>query len=524
MSWSTYLPDDRLRWTEGHDSTPIWPSEPDLEIIRQTALSVIIDGGVEEKRKDDLIAVDFLADGARHKIYQVTNPSWTASYLLRVAVPLDARLKMESEMATMEFVRRRTKIPVPKPVAWSSSASNPLGFEWCLLENAPGVELRQVWRKMPWEGKLRVVDQLAGIMSQLWSDVNKFDEIGSLYFDDSKPREGGVTQPFTTASEFSASGFCIGTSVDPAFFSGRRRYIKSDRGPFESSSAWVTALLEVEWEVLKTAKILLSSKSDMSDALKEEDWDHVMQEEIGLDQDDLKDFDEIENAYHSYKNLLPGVFVGQDPFSLYHEDLRSANIIINPSTYDITGVIDWEQATTIPDWYGIDYPACLRGQDPFDEQDGQTIPVTYDSEDEEYNAVTVSARDRRDGLILRKRFDEAMKKLGRENWNHKSTLDKLKSNFLEGVADLGDVHASKRTLKQIRESFDRHYLFAKLRRAEILDLTPGLQIPAVEQIAQHNGPTFSGISKDPTGPIGRQQTYMTNEKTGVGRQRGHVAQ
>lgn len=472
MSWSKYLPDDRLKWTEGYDSTPIWPSEPDLAIIRQTALSVIIDGGVTENLEDHLLAVHFLADGARHKIYEVTHPSWTTSYLFRVAIPLDPYLKMESEMATMEFVRRRTTIPVPKPVAWSSSASNPLGFEWCLLEKAPGLELREVWRTMSWEEKIRVVDQLAEIMAQFWDAATKFDKIGSVYFEDSKSRENDGTQPFTAASELSASGFCIGTSVDPAFFSGRRRYLESNRGPFRSCRAWVRALLEVEWEFINTARILLLSKSDMSDALKEEQWEYLVQEEIGLDEDDLQDFADMEQTYRSYKELLPLLFGDQDSmasgersFSLYHEDLRSANIIVNPSTYEITGIIDWEQATTIPDWYGIDYPAFLRGPDPFDEYDGQNTPVTYDSEDENYNAATVSARDRRDGLLLRKRFNEAMGKLGRKDWNHKSPLDELKSTLIEGVAALGDVWAGKRTLKQIRESLDR------LGKAEIAGKT-----------------------------------------------------
>lgn len=253
MSWSKYLPDDRLKWTEGYNSTPIWPSEPDLAIIKQTASSVLISERAGDN-VDSLLAVHFLADGARHKIYEVTQPSWTTSYLFRVAIPLDHFLKMESEMATMEFVRRRTTIPVPNPVAWSSSAANPLGFEWCLLEKAPGVELRNVWRTMPWEEKLRVVDQIAGIMVQLWDVANKFDEIGSVYFEDSTReasgfrtksddptfwRENGEIRPFTAAGQISESGFYIGTSVDPAFFSGRRCYLQSNRGPFSSSGAWV---------------------------------------------------------------------------------------------------------------------------------------------------------------------------------------------------------------------------------------------------------------------------------------------
>lgn len=480
MSWSKYLPDDRLKWTEGYNSTPIWPSEPDIAVIRQTASSVLIGEGVESSA-ENLPAVEFLADGARHKIYEITHPSWTTSYLFRVAVPLDPSLKMESEMATMEFIRRRTTIPVPKPVAWNSSASNPLGFEWCLLEKAPGVELREVWRTIPWEEKLRLVDRMAGIMAQLWDAANKFDEIGSVYFEDCRPQPprkipDTSNPPFTAAGRLSASGFCIDTSVDPAFFSGRRCYLQSERGPFKSCGAWVRALLEVEWEFIKTAKRLLLSKSDMPGAINEEQWKDIVRDEIGLDEDDLEGFDDFEQYYLSYKRLLPLVFGDQDSmasgerrFSLYHGDLRSANIIVNPSTYEITGIIDWEQTTTIPDWYALDYPTFLCGDDPFDEYDGENTPVTYDSDYENYNVVTVSARDRRDGQLLRGRFDEAMERLGRKDWNDKSALDELKLKFIEGVADLSDSWAGKRTIKQITESLDRLGHVEGVGKSEDLD-------------------------------------------------------
>jgi len=70
-------------------------------------------------------------------------------------------------MATLAFLRQRITIPVARPIAWDSSADNSLGYEWCLVEKLPGVELRDVWRKMPWEKKLDLVDDLAVVMTQL---------------------------------------------------------------------------------------------------------------------------------------------------------------------------------------------------------------------------------------------------------------------------------------------------------------------------------------------------------------------
>lgn len=86
------------------------------------------------------ITVRFLADGANHKVYdiQLSDASpHTTSYLFRVAIPIDPTFKLESEVATLKFLKQRTTIPVPKPIAWKSSAYNTLGYEWAVVEKFP---------------------------------------------------------------------------------------------------------------------------------------------------------------------------------------------------------------------------------------------------------------------------------------------------------------------------------------------------------------------------------------------------
>jgi len=177
MSWSLYLPDDRTKWTEAYNSYPIWTSEPELNSIKDIVASLILAEPIETSDRDGL-KVEFLADGAHHRIYEVNHPSLPTPYLFRVAVPVDPKYKMESEMATLVFLRQRSTIPVARPIAWDSSANNSLGYEWCLIEKLPGVELRDVWYKMPWEKKLDLVDDLAVVMAQLWSSDIKFCELG----------------------------------------------------------------------------------------------------------------------------------------------------------------------------------------------------------------------------------------------------------------------------------------------------------------------------------------------------------
>jgi aminoglycoside phosphotransferase len=66
---------------------------------------------------------------------------------MRVSLPVDPRYKTESEVATTEFVRQKTSLPVPRIIAFDSH-ENELGFEWILMDMMPGLTLRKRWRKM----------------------------------------------------------------------------------------------------------------------------------------------------------------------------------------------------------------------------------------------------------------------------------------------------------------------------------------------------------------------------------------
>ncbi|ROW05407.1 hypothetical protein VSDG_00568 [Cytospora chrysosperma] len=457
MSWERFYPPNRLRWTRGYDSSPIWPSDPDPTIIKKLAASLLADiSGLPDVSS---LQVKFLADGARHKVYELNHASVDIPYLFRVAVPLDPYYKMESEMATLEAIRRSTSIPVPRPVSWSSSAGNELGYERCLVEKVPGVELRDVWRKMPWDKKLELVDRMAGIMVELWGPALRFSSIGSVYLNPPGGTKLGEHHCETEgrfqnmASAFEC-GFGIGPSVDPAFFSDRRRYLDQDRGPYKTCHDWVKALVHIEMEYLKTARTLVTSKPEITKAYPDDDWKSIALYDIGLDEDDLEEYDDIMETFEAYLRFLPTVFPEtkrEDQnvarFSLHHCDLRSANVIVDPETYNVTGIIDWEQSITVPQWYSRAYPEFLEGDDPY-EGDGHRTPDTYDSDDERYNAVVVSNRDRWDGRLLRARFDHKMEELGWKDWKRESDEDEAKKTFLGGLSDMADWARAKMHLEE----------------------------------------------------------------------------
>ena len=126
-----------------------------------------------------LLEVRFFTEGATNKIYAITYAGKDLQYLLRVAAPVDPYFKTESEVATYAFLRQHTAIPVPKIIAWDSSSSCSLGFEWILIEKVKGVELAAVWRHITWDQKVALTKRIAITVAEL--QKHPFPTIGSLF-------------------------------------------------------------------------------------------------------------------------------------------------------------------------------------------------------------------------------------------------------------------------------------------------------------------------------------------------------
>jgi hypothetical protein len=72
----------------------------------------------------------------------------------------------------------RTSLPVPKVFAYSSEA-NPVGVEWVLMEYMPGVELREAWKELDYDMKIRFAIDLVDMYDQL--SQLKADACGAIY-------------------------------------------------------------------------------------------------------------------------------------------------------------------------------------------------------------------------------------------------------------------------------------------------------------------------------------------------------
>ncbi|KAF2416322.1 hypothetical protein EJ08DRAFT_600604, partial [Tothia fuscella] len=99
--------------------------------------------------------------------------------IFRIPLPVNPWYKMQSEVATMEYVRQNTSIPIPKLYVFESSMENELGFEWMIMEKVGGHAYGDVKDTIGLPGKEKLYRTIAGWVNEL--SALEFDAIGSLY-------------------------------------------------------------------------------------------------------------------------------------------------------------------------------------------------------------------------------------------------------------------------------------------------------------------------------------------------------
>ena len=222
--------------------------EPDLHAIEEIAqpyIHVITPGWT-------IASVRFLAQGAFNKVYTITARNQDTcplkDYIFRVALPIYSHYKVESDVATTEFVRSSTNIPVPVIYAFDSSSANKLGFEWILMEKVNGRPLSKIWDALKYNTKVDLTKQVAGWADQL--SRHRFNKICSLYM-------GGDNRN---------SDFYIEPPIHTRLYEGDRLSQQVNRGPFESLQAFYDAILDLTQR---------QPKHKMRAALKEKVSKHV---------------------------------------------------------------------------------------------------------------------------------------------------------------------------------------------------------------------------------------------------------
>ncbi len=213
---------------------------------------------------------------------------WIARIRYRVVGVSEARghaMDLLSEIATIRTVRERTSIPAPQVFAFDVSPSNEVGCPYMIMEALPGRTLGgSIAAQVPSEHLPKVASQLAEVVYQLYGLA--FDRAGRLWR--GKDGDGPLEVIPVDAKP------CPRTSLG-WFYRQRQRDNRRAMKNHPDDPEWRAAC----W-VLKTAvaHIIIEARA-------------------------------------------------RGPFPLCHPDIHAGNLLFDDD-YNLTGVVDWAQAQTVP--------------------------------------------------------------------------------------------------------------------------------------------------------------------------------
>jgi len=204
---------------------------------------------------------------------------------------------LESEVATMRFLRAETRIPLPHVYGHDSHFGNSVGMPYILMEAMPGARLWGGGRKdfIPDEYKPKVYHQIIEIIVELYR--LEFDAIGMLFPDPQRP---------------------YGVKVGPIYDASRRF---DCYGPFTTSYDFYTT----------RAKLLNEFRRHHFKTGISATTAHVI-----APKDEPEAIEWLVDPSYNF-----------GPFHLAHPDFQISNFLFDDS-FNITGLVDWEGCQTVP--------------------------------------------------------------------------------------------------------------------------------------------------------------------------------
>ncbi|KAL8786512.1 MAG: hypothetical protein Q9213_002739 [Squamulea squamosa] len=253
-------------------------------------------------------------------VYALTTPTVPEDrYVLRVPVDPDWREEdgvceaIINDAALLAYVADR--LPVPRVIAYSATSENALGTPFTIQTRLPGISLDKVYDDLNQDEKQAIVDQFVGLLAR----------IESIRFPTSGTFTASQVVPTSTHS-------CSATlpHTITGFKKGDEEYVQDP----------ITAINRAGSDL----KAFLVSHI--------EGW--IEKERKHSDQ-----YQESSLTVPYYQNLLAildslddnGAFGDKhEPIVLHHWDLEPRNIMVlrSASGYQITGLIDWDDALALP--------------------------------------------------------------------------------------------------------------------------------------------------------------------------------
>ncbi|KAL2798420.1 kinase-like domain-containing protein [Aspergillus keveii] len=338
-------------------------------------------GIAEEAAGPDAICVSLtkLPEGNSNKAFLAT---MRASLLVKIPNPNagPAHYTTASEVATMQYVKERLHIRVPKVLAYCSKASeSKLSAEYIVMEKAPGMELSQKWDELKPREKLSIVKQVAAITSTLAR--SQFPYHGALY----KRRDLSTSESIVVDNEF-----VMGPSTGRAWSDDRRGDVDVPRGPCMLSAEDALRALARREEACVEKFPTFQRDCQQIIFGGPGGYQPTKEAKLSVMQDFFKRYRHI---MPKSKELCAGV--------ISHNDLHMDNIFVDTeNSSKVTSIIDWQGVPVYPMFLIAHHPSLIEYTGP--KLAGFVEPTLP----ENLNSLDPEAKKGREGFSLLSDFSE----------------------------------------------------------------------------------------------------------------------
>ncbi|KAJ2857694.1 hypothetical protein J3B02_000822 [Coemansia erecta] len=257
------------------------------------------------------------------------------SWIAQIPKPTVAAGVFESEIITMAYVAENSSISVPMVFASDFTSLNSVGVPYAITSRIQGDSLGKHWHQLNSRAKRKVLDQIADIVVQL--SQMRLPMVGSLIGRNGELVVGPLLEP--RQSEF---GYAQPDS----------HAISRHSGPFSSAAEYFRAMIQASLDAL--------------DVIEGGDRH---QGEPSMDRIELSTYMEFALEF--------GSTPGSDSFALMPRCLDLHNFLINPGTWQITGVVDWTFSGSRPLSTVVQPPAFTFDDSPRWEPVGLEMRLRY---------------------------------------------------------------------------------------------------------------------------------------------------
>ncbi|KAJ5155193.1 kinase-like domain-containing protein [Penicillium capsulatum] len=240
------------------------------------------------------------------------------------------RLTTASEVATVQFLQKKTTIPIPHILEWSDDATNQIGSEYIIARSPTGTSLLEKWPSMTAEEQAKCINALF----QKLKDMVDFDfpAYGSIYFSNQSVPSSATLQPVD--EEFSIGPHCGEMWWDCGARKHFNHHGNANHGPWPDMLAYSNALIETGL-----------ARIPATDTLEPETREKPFFQGSVKTHVDL-----LESSRKLLHTLIqdPKITATSSP-TLFHPAFHQRNIFVaDEDPTEITAVTNWQSAAVNP--------------------------------------------------------------------------------------------------------------------------------------------------------------------------------